>query len=84
MLLLEPFKNTLPENVAVFIMERNVQNAEAAHVLADVLTHRDVKKKKSHCRHSNSTVESVPMETRSFLPSNVKVRLTKVINVFIV
>lgn len=44
--LLKPFKNTLPENVAVFfIMEHNVQNAKAARALADVLTHRDVKKK---------------------------------------
>lgn len=47
LLLLEQFKNTLPENVAVFITERSTQNVEAAAVLADecVSTHRDVKKK---------------------------------------
>jgi len=39
---LEQFKNTLPENVATFIVERGVQTASQAAVLADEweLTHR--------------------------------------------
>lgn len=46
LLLLEQFKNTLPEDLAIFVTERDIQNTEATAVLADeyVLTHRDVKK----------------------------------------
>ncbi|XDV48156.1 hypothetical protein PO909_017622 [Leuciscus waleckii] len=72
LLLLEQFKNTLPENVAVFITERDIQNAEDAAILADeyVLTHRDLKK--NHWCRFNDSVESAPMETRFSLPGNVK------------
>lgn len=57
--------------MAVFITERSIQNVEAAAVLADeyVLTHRDVK---NYWRRLNGSVESAPMETRSFLPVNAK------------
>lgn len=71
LLLLEQFRNTLPENLSVYLTERNVQSAEAAAVLADeyVLTHKDVKR--TNWRRPNSSVDNVSVEVPS-LPANVK------------
>lgn len=55
LMLLEQFKNTLSEEVAVFITERNIKTAEEASFLADeyVRTHKG-EVSKNRCHHTEN------------------------------